>query len=137
MKVVIDTNIIVSGLLSPYGKPADILRLLLSGEVIICYDARIISEYRDVLHRSRFGFNRYKIEIILDYIENFGEIVTALPLKKSLPDPDDNPFLEVAISGKVNFLVTGNKRHYVKECCENIQVVTPLEFIEAYSNKIT
>jgi len=134
LKIVIDTNIIVSGLISPYGRPADILRLLLSGEVIICYDARIISEYRAVLHRPKFGFDRCKIEVILDYIENFGEIVTAIPLKKSLPDPDDNPFLEVAISGQVNFLVTGNKRHYIKEYCENIQVVTPLEFIEAYSS---
>lgn len=135
MKVVIDTNVLVSGLLSPYGKPADILRLVISGKIQFCYEARTISEYREVLLRPKFGFDRDKIEIILDYIENFSEIVTTIPLKNSLHDPDDNPFLEVAINGQVKYLITGNILHYPKGYCEDIPVVTPSEFIEEYNKK--
>ncbi len=133
MKVVIDTNVLVSGLLSPYGKPAAILRLMILGKIQLCYDARIISEYREVLLRAKFRFDRYKIDMILDHIESFGEIITARPLKISLPDPDDNPFLEVAMSRDVEYLITGNVIHYPRKICKNIHVVKPAEFIKAYT----
>ena len=55
MKVVIDTNIIVSGLLTPFGSPSEILRLLALGKLIICFDTRIMAEYLGVLNRPKFS----------------------------------------------------------------------------------
>ena len=51
MNVVLDTNVLVSGLISPFGPPADIVRLLAAGAIRVCYDACIFGEYREVLSR--------------------------------------------------------------------------------------
>ena len=90
MRAVIDTNVIVSGLLNPYGIPAEILRLLLAGEIILIYDSRIISEYQEVLSRSKFQFIIENIKILVKEIEVTGSLVLPVSLKFSLPDPDDN-----------------------------------------------
>jgi len=58
VKVVLNTNVLLSGLLKPYGKPAAILRLVLSGALQVAYDGRILSEYRTVLLREKFHFSR-------------------------------------------------------------------------------
>lgn len=49
MKIVVDTNVVVSGLLKPQSNPAEILNLILSRQVVLCADSRIINEYREVL----------------------------------------------------------------------------------------
>jgi putative PIN family toxin of toxin-antitoxin system len=132
MRIVLDTNVIISGLLSPYGKPAQIMRMVSSGDLMLCFDARIIIEYQEVLLRSKFEFNKEKVRILLTQIKHLGEIISTIPLKKSLPDPDDNPFLEAAIAGKVKFLVTGNLTHFPKKLCQNIEVLSPSDFLVEY-----
>ena len=129
MKVVLNTNVLLSGLLKPYGKPAAILRLVLSGALQVAYDGRILSEYRTVLLREKFHFSREMVDALLEQIEAEGFFVVARPLKKHLPDPDDEPFLEVALSGKVDALITGNKRHYPASASKGVAVLTPTEFL--------
>ena len=133
MKVMIDTNIIVSGLLTPYGKSAEILRQFATGKLILCYDSRILSEYYEVLNRPKFNFDKQKISTILKEIELAGDLVIGIPLKKSLPDPDDNMFLEVAIAANVECIITGNLNHFPEELCCNIPVLSPSEFIDFYT----
>ena len=58
MRIVLDTNVLVSGLLSPHRPPGEIVRLVSGGLVSLCLDARIVAEYRDVLARPRFGFDQ-------------------------------------------------------------------------------
>ncbi len=136
MIVVLDTNVIVSGLLAPYGPCAAILRLVLSGEVSVCLDTRILCEYEQVLHRPKFGFDSENISALIEYLEWFGTSVVALPLPVSLPDPDDAPFLEVARTAGADCLVTGNTRHFPKKYRSGVQVVSPAEFLDVYaSNK--
>jgi putative PIN family toxin of toxin-antitoxin system len=132
MKVVVDTNVIVSGLLNPYGAPAEILRLILSEKLIPSYDSRMISEYFEVLNRSKFKFNVANIKILIKEIEIIGSLVIPIPLKSSLPDPDDNIFLEAAIAGHAEYLITGNKSHFSQKLCLGINVLSPSEFIEVY-----
>ena len=129
MKVVLNTNVLLSGLLKPYGKPAAILRLVLSGALQVAYDGRILSEYRTVLLWEKFHFSREMVDALLEQIEAEGFFVVARPLKKHLPDPDDEPFLEVALSGKVDALITGNKRHYPASASKGVAVLTPTEFL--------
>lgn len=136
MKVVLDTNILVSGLLSPFGAPAEIVRMAASGILELCYDARILSEYRSVLLRPKFSFDQVHVGDLLDQIKTCGHIVAAKPLLKKLPDLDDEPFLEIALSGKARCLVTGNLKHFPAMKRQGMLVLSPTEFLEAYRGKL-
>lgn len=132
MKVVLDTNVVVSGLLSPFGATSEIVRMVSSGILQLCYDAHILSEYRNVLLRPRFPFDLARIDYLLDQIKTCGYVVAARPLAKRLPDPDDEPFLEVALAGEAQYLVTGNLKHYPVKKRQDMFVVSPVEFLEIY-----
>ena len=132
MKIVLDTNVIVSGLLSPYNSPGTIVRMASDLTIRLCYDARIISEYDAVLHRSKFGFVPEKVEAFLEQVRVRGERVAAKPLAKSLSDQTDQMFLEVALAGKVKCLVTGNLKHFPKTHCEGMNVFSPTDFLDFY-----
>jgi putative PIN family toxin of toxin-antitoxin system len=132
MKIVLDTNVLVSGLLTPFGPSGEIVRMISSGNLILCIDARILSEYEEVLHRSKFKFNKEYIGIFLDFIRQYGQFVSSIPLKNPLPDPSDEPFLEVAIAGNVKSLITGNIVHYPPSSREGISIHSPSEFLEFY-----
>lgn len=132
MRIVLDTNVLVSGLLSPFGSPGEIVRMVSSGAISLCVDARIRSEYAQVLARPRFGFDPDAVAALLDYIDVCGEIVASGPLTERLPDPDDEPFLEIAVAGAVDCLVTGNHVHFPPEARVTALVLTPAEFIERY-----
>ena len=136
MMIVLDTNVIVSGILKPYNKAAAILRLVADGVSQLAYDLRILLEYRDVLSRPKFNFAKENIEAFLDQVEQEGLLVSVKPLGVHLPDPDDEPFLEVALSGGVIGIVTGNKRHFPKKECGGMRVLSPAEFLEAVNEKI-
>ena len=107
MRVVIDTNVLVSGLLSPFGPSARILDLVLLGELTPVFDDRILAEYREVLARREFGFDPEDVRQLLHFFEVEGERVTAPPLAVTLPDPDDLPFLETAVAAGADALITG------------------------------
>lgn len=128
--VVLDTNILVSALLSPFGQPARVLDLVLAGEVRLAFDDRLMAEYREVLARPKFGFRQEDVQALIDYLLAEGEPVVALPLFVTLPDSDDLPFLEVAAQANA-VLVKGNKAHY--QGAPTIAVVlTPREFLDLW-----
>ena len=103
-----------------------------SGALIFCLDARIRSEYTEVLARPRFHFQPEAAAALLASLFRNGLSVSALPLAASLPDPDDNPFLEVAIAGAAEFLITGNGAHFPKKHCQGVVVVSPRECVDAF-----
>jgi putative PIN family toxin of toxin-antitoxin system len=135
MKVVLDTNVLVSGLLTPFGPSGEILRMVFSGELTLCLDARMLTEYKDVLHRLKFKFNEDHISVLLDFIMQNGHFTLSGPLQIRLPDPDDEPFLEVAIAGKVLALVTGNRIHYPASPFKGVNIFQPSQFVEFYRNQ--
>jgi putative PIN family toxin of toxin-antitoxin system len=131
MRIVADTDVLVAGLLSPFAAPAPVLQLLLSEKARLCYDARILLEYRDVLARPRFGFDQESVAALLEFLERTGQLVLPTPWPLSLPDPDDAVFLEAAAAGKARYLVTGNVRHYPSRKRRGLSVVTAAEFVDA------
>lgn len=131
MRVVIDTNVLVSGLLSPFGPPGVIAGLIAAGKLRICYDARILAEYNEVLRRPAFPFTEHEVATLMAQIRAGGELITAEPLPVRLPDPGDEPFLEVAISAMAEFLVTGNLKHYPREHRQGVAVVSPRDFLDS------
>jgi putative PIN family toxin of toxin-antitoxin system len=130
MKIVLDTNVLVAGLLSPFGPCGDIIRMVSSGNLTLCVDARVLSEYHEVLKRPKFHFDPDKVASILGYIEHGSWVVSSVPLSTSLPDPDDEPFLEIAISSNADYLVTGNAIHFPSELCLGVKVVSPSDFLK-------
>ena len=135
MKIVLDTNVLVAGLLSPFGPCGNIVRMASSGELTLCHDARILSEYNEVLRRPKFLLEEDMISGLLDYIEYRGQTVAASPLAHSLPDPDDEPFLEVARSCGAEYLVTGNQAQFPAPPCHGVKVVPPAEFLKDYKKR--
>ena len=126
----LDTNVLVSGILSPNGPPAAVLRALLTERVTLCFDERIVSEYRDVLTRTKFAFARELVEELIGFIESAGSPTLATPLAVTLPDPWDRMFVEVAVSSNADCLVTGNLRHFPETARAGVRVVSPREFLD-------
>ena len=137
MDIVIDTNVLVAGLLSPFGACGGIVRMVSAGELTLSFDARILSEYNEVLRRPRFGFEEEKATALLDYIVYRGRAVAPSPLSHSLPDPDDEPFLEVTLASQSVCLVTGNLKHFPTGRCQGAKVISPNEFIIFFKNQQT
>jgi len=129
MRIVMDTNVLVSGLLTPFGVCGTILGALTSNSFTLLVDSRILFEYEDVLRRPHFKFSHKTIDVVIKYIENASEIHNALPLRESLPDSDDNQFLEIAISAGADCLVTGNLKHFPLNLRCGVNVLSPREFL--------
>lgn len=129
----LDTNVIVSGLLNPEGNPGRILDLFLAGEVTILVDDRLLAEYRAVLRRPKFDFDPGDVSDFLDLLEAESERVTALPLGFKLPDESDRAFLEVALAAAADSLVTGNVRHFRLPHVGRISIHSPAEFVRRWS----
>lgn len=129
MKVVLDTNVLVSGLLTPHGRCAQVLDLVIDGLLEPCVDDRIVSEYCDVLGRPELRIDVTDRSAVLEAIRTIAVPVAAFPLPARSPDPDDLPFLEVAhAAGAV--LVTGNLKHFPDDVRLGVVVVSPAEFLD-------
>jgi uncharacterized protein len=129
LRIVLDTNVLVSGLLNPSGAPGRVLDLILAGEVTLLVDDRVLDEYRGVLRRPKFGFQPGDVADLMIFIEKESERVLASPLGISLPDRGDIPFLEVAVSGSAEALVTGNARHFRPAASLELSIEGPAQFL--------
>lgn len=131
MQAVIDTNIIVSGLLNPSNPPGEIIDMLFSGQIVLVYDDRILNEYSIVLRRNKFSFPLKDIDVFLETIRSIGERVVPFHLPVSLPDDKDRCFIECALSTREKIIITGNKKHFLLSAMKDITVLSPREFITA------
>jgi putative PIN family toxin of toxin-antitoxin system len=130
MRVVVDTNVLVSGVINPHGTPGRVVDSIVSQAFAVLFDDRILSEYRDVLLRPMFAFQPADVIALLEFIGFSGEHITAGPTDLVLPDPTDLPFLEVAIAGSADTLVTGNLRHFKPVRGRHaVSILSPAEFL--------
>jgi len=124
---VFDSNVVVSGLLSPNGPPGRLIDALLARKLRLVYDDRILHEYREVLARAKFRFDAERVSAFLR-IMAFQIPVSAFPVKGlKASDSDDTMFLEVAAASKGKTLVTGNMKHYPHASRGTVRVLTPAE----------
>ncbi len=135
MRVVLDTNVVVSGLLRPLGPPARVLSFIPEARIHPVTDGRVIDEYRDVLARPRL---KIAPAIATEWLQRFADVAepilvdqeTAVRLKGVvLPDPDDRLFIEVARSAAVDAVVTGNTAHFPRVVLRPVRVLTPRELL--------
>ena len=124
---VIDTNVLVSALITknPEAATATVVRLLLDNGFVPLYDADIIAEYEDVLHRSKFPILPEVADALISYIVEHGVEASRVNFDESMPDEDDRVFYEVTLSKEDSFLVTGNLKHYPT----SPRVITPADFV--------
>ena len=131
--VVLDTNVLVSGLLNPNGSPGKILDQIISSHIQVAYDDRILGEYEEVLSRPELHIRPSRSFAVIGHIELSGKYVTAESLStEGYPDPDDIMFAEVLIASNANALVTGNLRHYHPLVQRKMPVYSPVQFLEKY-----
>jgi len=126
--IVLDTNVLISGLISKEGAPGKILDLVLQREIILCLDRRIIDEYRRIVSKPELKINKEEADWVLDFILDQSLMVESEPISINLPDPDDLMFIEVAIIAKT-IIVTGNKRHFPAHAINKNRVLSPAEFM--------
>jgi len=124
---VLDTNVVVSGLLSPAGCPGRLLDMVLARRLTLALDDRVEAEYREVLGRPKFRIPECRLEAFLAMLQ-FQRKVIAMPWRHAHPpDPDDTLFLEVAEQSRTRILVTGNARHFPDAVRGSVRVLTPTE----------
>jgi len=125
INAVLDTNVLVSGLLTTHGNPAQIINLFKEKQFNLFYCYEIIDEYRDVLFREKLGLNENDVNNLLDIIMLSGFPVTPDSIDIILPDEDDRIFYNTAMTAGA-YLVTGNIKHFPDEA----MILTPAEFLE-------
>ena len=131
VKVVVDTNVIVSALININGTPAKILSLIINGSIRVLYDNRIIYEYIEVLSRKEFGFPREAVNDMIDAIKRDGEFINAEYLGIKFSDEADKKFYEVYKFGDAQYLITGKIKHFPAE----ETIIIPEDFLHVYEKQ--
>ena len=128
--VVVDTNIIISALLSKHSNAStvQVLNALYDDKFTPIFNDEILLEYDAVLHRTKFHFPESTIQATLNYFKKYGLYVDRLTTEEVLPDPKDIVFYEVCMAKREedSMLVTGNMKHFP----EKPFIVTPNELLE-------
>jgi len=129
LRLVLDTNILVSAALKPEGLQRTVLLLALSPPARLYTSDAIFAEYRAVLARPELRIRRGLQQQLLQLVRNSSHSVTVRRPLKVTQDPDDNKFLECADAARADYLVTGNQRHFPK-FWKGTKVITSHEFID-------
>ncbi|MGE0422297.1 MAG: putative toxin-antitoxin system toxin component, PIN family [Reyranellaceae bacterium] len=135
IRVILDTNVVVSALLSPHGPPGLILDLVLDGALEVAQTPRIVAEYRDVLARPRFALDPAEVEHVLGFLENEGVAAIAPPWPMALPDPADGEFLACAAAAAA-ILISGNLRHFPARSRRGVDVMSPRAFVDRLQSSV-
>jgi uncharacterized protein len=113
IRVVLDTNILVSALLQPQGLPARTFLMTLAGtRAQLCVSGDIYAEYEEVIRRAKFNRTEAAIETALGAIRQNGVWVKPSEKMHACSDPDDDIFLECAQAARAHYIVTGNRKHF-------------------------
>ena len=133
MRAVVDTNVVISALLKPGSVPDLALRVVLD-EGALLWDARIEAEYRRVCWRDKFrSVPRDRITELLARITARAEAVTPAAWNGAMTDEDDRVFIEVALGGGAEAIVTGNVRHFPEDV--GVPVMPPAALLELTADR--
>jgi uncharacterized protein len=115
VRVVLDTNVLLSACLKPNGLEAQVVTLATEQKITACVTREIWLEYEEVLLREKFAAVRSRAEAILRAVRETSLLVPGGETLSVASDEDDNRFIECAVSAEAVFLITGNCRHYPAE----------------------
>ena len=131
LRIVVDTNVVVSALLKPQSNPALILSLFIQGDCTVCLSKEIFTEYEEVLARDKFkGLDEAEVKKLLSiFTRRALWVVPKVLIYDVAKEPADNAFLECALEAKADFLITGNIHHFPVKEFHHTHIVTPSEFL--------
>jgi putative PIN family toxin of toxin-antitoxin system len=133
MEAVLDTNVLVSGLLNANTPSGETIDFIFNGSLIPVFDDRILYEYREVLARPKFSFPGTVVKELLEAVIIIGRQAIATHTHSRLPDESDRCFYECELSTPSKLLITGNKKHSPVRYCPGITTVSPAEFLAIMS----
>ncbi len=130
MRVVLDTNILISACLKPGGLEAQTVQLARSRAFTLCVSPAVLAEYTEVLARDKFRSVREQSAEILASLPACAMVVETESVLHHLKDDDDNRLLECASAAGAAYLVTGNLKHF-PDHWECARIVNARTFLEA------
>lgn len=132
---VIDTNVLVSGMISnnPSSPTVGVLKCVDNKTIVPLFCDEILHEYDIVLHRKKFNLPEDEINAVLDEIVALGLSSSRITSNEQFPDPKDVVFYEIALSKENSYLITGNIKHFPKVDF----VVTPAEIMKIIEESTT
>lgn len=137
IRVVLDTNVLISALLNSQGAPAQVFLLtLLDPDFQLCVSGDLYAEYEDVIRRSRFKRTDSQIEATLRTIRERGFWVKPTEKVRACADPYDDIFLECAQAAAAHYVVTGNLKHFPASWT-GTRIVTPRHFLDSIHEGLT
>lgn len=128
LRLVIDTNIVVSAALKPYGFERTVFLLAITKPARLYVSSPILEEYREVLVRRELGIRKGLRSQLLQLIENRAHVVSPARRVGVTRDPSDNIFIECSDAARADYLVTGNQRHF-PAFWKSTKVINSREFI--------
>jgi putative PIN family toxin of toxin-antitoxin system len=129
IRAVVDTNVLVSAMISPSGNEALLLLAVKQGLMRPCFSPAMLEEYSEVLARPKFAFPPDEIAALMDLLQRQGDIVRPAPLSGISPDPKDDKFMACALAARADFVVTGNKRDFPEDQLGATRVVSAGELL--------
>jgi putative PIN family toxin of toxin-antitoxin system len=131
LRIVVDTNVVVSALLKPQSNPALILSLFIRGDCMVCLSKEIFTEYEEVLAREKFRrLEEARVKELLSIFKRRALwVVPKVSINDVAKEPADNTFLECALEAKADFLISGNIHHFPAKQFHHTHIVTPVEFL--------
>lgn len=132
IRVVLDTNVVVSGLLKPGGVSSSTLQLSLSDPGFeLAASERLLREYDEVIRRPVFGFTGDLVDRFMDLLRRKCVVVSPeLSLVHLVLHTSDSMVLECAVCAGAHFLVTGNRKHFLGDRHGPTRIVTPRQFMD-------
>jgi len=129
LRLVVDTNIVVSAALKPHGMQRTVFILVISRPARLYVSQEILAEYSNVLARPELNIRKGLRQQLLQLIKNRAHLVRPTRALQVAKDVDDNTFLECADSAGADYLITGNTRHFPR-FWKKTKVITSREFID-------
>ena len=133
MRAVVDTSVLVSGMIKRKGTTGDVLHALRDGRFTVVYSTDILVEIIDVLGRPTFR-SKYQIEpdditALINLVRLRGELVTPQRKISLCRDSHDDKFIEAALATEVDCIVSGDADLLDLTPFENIPILRPAEFL--------
>ena len=133
MRVVIDTNVMVSAAILPTGRLGAVILHLRQGDFVPLYSTETLEELAQVLARPRirtkYGITDADIRALIDLVLLRGEAVARVTRVAVCRDPKDDVFLEVALAGRADYLVSGDDDLLTLHPFRGIPIITPAAFL--------
>ena len=140
LKVVLDANVLVSALINPHGKPAQIINQVFENKIRLFTSPSIVEELERVLSypklMKRHGLKKEELK---EFVSDLLSIMSLIEEEKTIEvikeDPSDNKYLSCALNGKVDFVISGDVHLLKLGEYEGIHIVTPANFLEAVARE--